>query len=280
MALENAIVLLDTNIFTRELDQSIWDALFARQIYITPGVYAEMLPWLKTPFCNKNIRNRVVAALKHQVNCARDGQEPPPFPEIQAGDIPKVEVLFLGDDFKGHGYEYYVKLLALRKVMGPAAANILTKRLGRSPTNDEFLGEVQNHLGRRGLFIAKKGQNAANFPNKFVDEELVVMAALTAILKGRETFIISRDPDVLEQYFKVLCLMKEHYRAMLVAEKYAANPEAITCPTFCTTTNGRVYITARACELGFGGTKGLQAAGAGGRTLLAGVSKAKVVRER
>ena len=38
----------------------------------------------------------------------------------------------------------------------------------------------------------------------------------------------------------------------------------LTCPTFCTKTNERVYITARACELGFGGTKGLQAAGAGG----------------
>src|SRR5271156_6604857 len=37
-----------------------------------------------------------------------------------------------------------------------------------------------------------------------------------------------------------------------------------TCPTFCTTTNERVYITARTCELGFGGTKGLQVAGAGG----------------
>lgn len=226
-ALENAIVLLDTNIFTRELDQSIWDALFTRQIYITPGVYREMLPWLKTPFCNKAIRDRVVAALKYQVNCGREGQEPPPFPEIPAGGIPKVEVLFLGDDFKAHGYEYYAKLLALRKVMGTVATNILTRRLGRSPTDDEFVGEVQNHLGRRGLFIAKKGQNAANSPNKFADEELVVMAALTAILKGRETFIISRDPDVLEQYFKVLCLMKEHYRAMLVADRYAANPEAM-----------------------------------------------------
>src|ERR1700682_1723883 len=226
-SLENAIVFLDTNIFTRELDQSIWDALFARQSYITPGVNREMLPWLKTPFCNKAIRDRVVAALKHQVNCGREGQEPPPFPEIPAWGIPKVEVLFLGDDFKAHGYEYYAKLLALRKVMGTVATNILTRKLGRSPTDDEFVGEVQNHLGRRGLFIAKKGQNAANSPNKFADEELVVMAALTAILKGRETFIISRAPDVLEQYFKVLCLMKEHYRAMLVADKYAANPEAM-----------------------------------------------------
>jgi hypothetical protein len=38
----------------------------------------------------------------------------------------------------------------------------------------------------------------------------------------------------------------------------------VTCPIFCTTTNERVYITARACELEFGATRGLQAAGAGG----------------
>ncbi len=38
----------------------------------------------------------------------------------------------------------------------------------------------------------------------------------------------------------------------------------VTSPSFCTTTNERVYITARACELEFGGTRGLQAAGAGG----------------
>jgi hypothetical protein len=37
----------------------------------------------------------------------------------------------------------------------------------------------------------------------------------------------------------------------------------LTSSSFCTTTSERVYITARACELELGGTKGLQAAGAG-----------------
>ena len=39
---------------------------------------------------------------------------------------------------------------------------------------------------------------------------------------------------------------------------------AVTSPSFCTSTNERVYLTARACELPFGATRGLQAAGAGG----------------
>jgi hypothetical protein len=37
---------------------------------------------------------------------------------------------------------------------------------------------------------------------------------------------VTRDPDVLEQYAKLRTLMKEHYRAMLMAERYAANPAA------------------------------------------------------
>jgi hypothetical protein len=103
----------------------------------------------------------------------------------------------------------------------------LTKQLGQSPTNNEFLAEVQSQVGERGFRIEVKGLEAANSPNMLTDEHLVVTAVLTAIMRGTEVFIVTRDADVLEQYFKVLCLMKEHYRAMLVAERYAANPEAM-----------------------------------------------------
>ena len=168
-----------------------------------------------------------MAAIKSQVNAACSSQESAPFQQLPSGDIPKIEVLFLNEDFTNHGYDYYLRLLALRKAMGQAAANILTRQLGQSPTKDQFLAEIQSHLGRRGFLIAKKGLEAANSPNKLTDEHLVVMAVLTAIMRGTEVFIVTRDPDVLEQYYKLLCLMKEHYRAMLVAERYAASPESM-----------------------------------------------------
>jgi hypothetical protein len=46
--------------------------------------------------------------------------------------------------------------------------------------------------------------------------------------------------------------------------KFEKPPEMLTSPSFCTSTNERVYITARACEFEFGATRELQAAGAGG----------------
>jgi hypothetical protein len=38
----------------------------------------------------------------------------------------------------------------------------------------------------------------------------------------------------------------------------------VTGPSFCTKLSERVYIKAPGCKIEFGGTKGLQAAGAGG----------------
>lgn len=224
-AMKDAVVFPDTSIFTTEmLDTSVWDALYTKRILITPGVWKELLPWLKTPFRNKAVRDRVFAAVQQQVNSG-PGRGPSIAQTFPSGDVPKIEVQFVDEEFAKHGYEYYYKLLALRKIIGPVVASVLTKKLGRAPTNDEFLAEVQSHLGPRGFLLAKKGLEAANSPNKLTDELLVVMAVLTAIVRGTEVIILTRDTDVLEQYFKLLCLMKEHYRAMLVAERYAANPE-------------------------------------------------------
>jgi hypothetical protein len=223
-SLQDAVFFLDTNVLTKQLEVAVWDALCTRRIMITPGVWKELLPWLKTPFCNKTIRDSVVAAIQKQVSQAGKTQDSTHLQPLPSLDIPKMEVLFLDEDFTAHGYEYYLKLLSLRKCMGPVAAAVLTKKLGRVPTHDEYLAEVQGNFGERGFRMAKKGSQAADSPNKLTDEQLVIMAALTAIMKGSEVFIVTRDADVLEQCFKLVCLMKEHYRAMLAAEQYAANP--------------------------------------------------------
>lgn len=226
-ALRDAVLFLDTNIFTTELDTAVWDAFCTKRILITPGVWKELLPWLKTPFRNRTIRDSVVAAIQNQVSSARSAGLRYPH-VLPSADIPKIEVLFDDEALKSHGYEHYFKLLVLRKLMGPIAASVLTKKFGRAPNHDEFLAEAQGRFGRRGFRVAKKGLQAANSPNKFTDEQLVVTAVLTAIIRGSEVFIMTRDADLLEQYYKVICLIKENYRAMLVAERYAACPSAMS----------------------------------------------------
>lgn len=216
-ALPDAVIVPDTNVFTRELDPLIWEAFRTKCILITPHVFKELQPWLRSPFHNKPIRNDVVAELKKKVAV----------PEGKRGrqrgviDIPLAEE---DATYEALGYQYYVKLLALRKLIGPLSLGVLNKQLGRKPTEQELSGFVQRQFGPRGLLLAKKGLEGSKSENVLTDENLVVFAILTAIRRGSEVFIVTRDAHVFEQYFKMLCLMKEHYRAMLVAERYAADP--------------------------------------------------------
>jgi hypothetical protein len=216
--LAGALFFLDTGIFTRELDPLVWVALAKKQVPIILDVARELLPWLQTPFCNRATRDSVLAALRQRCPSGREKHFPPSGFGLFAP----------GKEFADHGHEYYVKLLALRKMMGPLAVAVLSKRLGRSPTPEEFHAELQSHLGERGYLLAKKGLEAQNSPNKLTDERLVVTSMLTAIMTGRETVIMTRDPDVLEQYMKICTLMKEHYRATLTSELYASNPAAFS----------------------------------------------------
>ena len=188
-----------------------------RRIAVVPAVGRELLPWLENPFCNKTIRELVAAKMGHGSPANKADQ-----PRL----INNIELFSPGDAFIDHGYEYYVNLLALRKMMGPLATIALTKKLGRAPTQAEFHAEVQSQFGERGYLLARKGIEAQTSPNKLTDEHLVVTAALTAIMSGSEVVILTRDPDVLEQYAKLCTLMKEHYRAALAAELYAENPAA------------------------------------------------------
>lgn len=214
--LPDATFFPDTSIFTRDMDPAIWEALRRRRVIIVPRVGHELMPWLKDPFANKSIRNSVASAMKTGLGMGA---------EVTAA-TDAFELLVPGEEFGEHGYNYYLILLALRKMMGPVATAVLTKRLGRAPTQAEFHAEVQSQFGERGYLLAKKGLEAQSSPNKLTDEHLVVTATLSAILAGSEVVIVTRDPDVLEQYTKLCTLVKEHYRALLIAERYASNPSA------------------------------------------------------
>ena len=53
--------------------------------------------------------------------------------------------------------------------------------------------------------------------------------------------------------------------ARLAAGICGTESALVTCPRFCTSSDERVYITAKGCETLLGGGYGLPAAGAGGR---------------
>ena len=221
----DALIVPDTNVLTKHLDPVIWTAFRTKRILLTACVFRELKPWLASPFQNKSIRDDVVSGIMSYIDRARIGAPDSAAPT--AGGSIEVLTAERNDAYDSHGFRYYLDLLALRKIQGPVSRHILTKQLGREPTTDELAGLLQKQFGPRGLLLAQKGIAAAGSPNALTDENLVVIAALTAIMRGTEVFIVTRDTDVFEQHFKLMCLIKEHYRAMCAAELYAANPASL-----------------------------------------------------
>ena len=218
----DAVFFLDTSIFSTWKSGPLWDLFLSRQILIPPMVQRELLPWLKDPHQNQRIRDLVYTSVKRQLDLGKDAESATPSPVASSVLATLgVQVRFPNERYHQHGFEYYYRLLAVRKLMGPVIATALEREHGRPPTNDEFVAAVHSELGERGLQLAQKGREGMIATHPLADEQSVVMAMLTAILEGREVYVVTMDTDLPEQFGKLFLLIKEHYRAMLVAERYA-----------------------------------------------------------
>lgn len=133
-------------------------------------------------------------------------------------------------DCMAHGYDDYVKLLSLRKLLGVVAHRECTVQLGRAPTDSEFKQYLHKAHGPILAPIAFKGWQNHGKRNYLADEELVVTAVFTAIATGRETLILTRDTDVFEQFTKLLHLLSLDYLSFRFAEVRHHNPDE--CPMF------------------------------------------------
>lgn len=203
----NALLFCDTNFFSRSLDFAVWDAMLTRKLAIPPLIWSELRPWIRNPHYNQQVSQLVDHAYQH-------GHD-------------KVEFLQISDDYKSHGFEHYFALLSYRRRRGVELHEQLQAKLGRTPTDVEFKAECQAHCGDRGMKLAYKGWRDRTKENLFADEELVLLAVLTGILRGVDVAILSRDLDVEEQFMKLLGFFLHDYSAMLVAEKHASHPAAL-----------------------------------------------------
>jgi hypothetical protein len=81
-------------------------------------------------------------------------------------------------------------------------------------------------MGPRAYHLAKKGYEERQAQPRFTDEVLVCLAFVNAILTGRETVILTKDYDLLEQFYKLQWLLDTHYRAYLLAQRIRADERA------------------------------------------------------
>ena len=200
---QNALIFCDTSFFSKAIDFAVWDRLLARGLRITPMNLAELQPWLANPFANKQVRDLAADAL--------------------AGKNDKVEVVGITNENRDLGFDHYFSLLCYRKEWGVELFDQMRSRLGREPSEKEFNQECSAKGKERGFKLAYKGWKDRNKPNRFADEELVVLATQTAIRRTTDMVIFTRDTDLPEQFFKLAGFFQHDYNAMQVAERIHKN---------------------------------------------------------
>ncbi|BBO34458.1 hypothetical protein [Lacipirellula parvula] len=192
----------DTCFFSRKPPWYLVEACLASGICITPSMLAELKPWVAdTPF-----RELLWAAVRRE--------SAPGMVELLAPAY--VQSL--------PAYQHYLALLKYRKQVGELAVRLLEHKSKKEPTDAQIDAELQRRFGARGAELARKGWDERASPNRFVDEEFVVTATLTAIMLGREVPILTFDTDVHNQFAKLAHLICDDYRSMLVAEEFQRNP--------------------------------------------------------
>lgn len=212
---DNTIFFPDTNFFSKEMSRLVLKALLRKRIAITPMVLQEIQPWLATPHHNRWLRDIVLEALR------RRPQDP--ISQILEFDPAaswhdRIVFLDLTPHFLEFGYQYYFNLLSLRRLISLEIATEMSVRSGMQADRADVIRELQRRYGDRGFRLAKEALERSNSPTFLADEQLVVMAAISAICTGHSTALLTWDTAIQEQFVKLDHLLVEDFVAHRAAE--------------------------------------------------------------
>ncbi len=204
-AAKDVAFFCDNSIFDDRTPHEAWRSLFgsAADLFLTPRIAEEVRPWL---------------------------DRRPGHPVASALDDGRLDVLSAAEwsNEQQQAFIHYTNLLAMRKRTMSWGEIEFERRHGRSATEadaDEVRSLVQRATGERGFLFAKKGAEERRRTGRisFADEELVYTAVAHALHSGRQTIILTKDEDLLDQFYRLTSLIDTHYRSMLIAAVYEAN---------------------------------------------------------
>jgi len=198
---KSSAIFLDNNIWHLRLESDVWPALLATdaKVYVTPSVRLELEPWrIRHPNFNGSL-----AVTKGETLILLDLPEEGPNRVV---------------------FTYYVSLLRQRRDAFGFYSSRFKEIMGRDPSQEELVEGVQRLYGQRGLGLVRKGGQDSGSDKWFADEALVFSAAWHSLCTGEPAIVLTQDQDVLEQFYKLWWFLDTHYRGMLMAEEYAAEP--------------------------------------------------------
>jgi hypothetical protein len=202
-------IFLDTCFITgREINNELWDEILKCHPTIIDAVAIELKPWLHDPRKNKYF---------HSFVNDYSNETKTPIDSVSLQGLTSNQNII-------SAAHYYITLLALRKTVYADTAKYIRSISDRELSDNEIEKLVQKRVQDRGLTLAKKGQKDFGKINFATDECLLVVAFFHAVLTGKETIILTRDSDLLEQFYKLTYMIDTHYRCMYIANHLKDQP--------------------------------------------------------
>jgi hypothetical protein len=193
-------LFMDTSVVGRQIDYPLFDELLRvpQRLFLIKRVLDELLP-------------HFVSVRDHPLLKALKAKNPAVVlhPEPEGGSERFAALL------------YYMNLLARRREVLKVALARHAREHGAEPDDDQrasIVADIQSDFGERGILLCNKPISPT-----YTDETLVYLAVEHALRSGQPTIILTSDPDVEEQFFKLIELVTIHYYAMLIAREYRAN---------------------------------------------------------
>ncbi len=219
----------DTNVLTTAIQPGFWGIGQGRYLAFPEMTIAELSGWMTNPFHNAYLHSWFLRAVRlcqaepvTEGGCYRVAKV---LGTVSNTLVPFSLAIADKNSLKRFGYDYYVNLLSVRKRLGIAVARELQGKRGRAPTDAELKVHLNNRYHPRIASIALKGWKDQGKRNYLADEELVVTAALTAILSGTETLTLTWDTDVFDQFAKLMECLAADYACFRFSEVLYHNPD-------------------------------------------------------
>ena len=199
-AADDYALFVDSSVVGRQIDYPLFDELLRvpQRLFLIGRVFDELLPHFRS------VRD-------HPLLRALEAKNPAfvlhPEPDR--------------DSERFTTFVYYLNLLARRREVLKVALDRHARESGSEPDEKErarIVARIQRDFGERGMLLCKKPISPT-----YTDETLVYLAIEHALRSGQPTIILTADPDVEEQFLKLIELVTFHYYAMLIAREYHAN---------------------------------------------------------
>ena len=195
----------DNSIFDDRMPPDLYMSLVdsRAELRLTPRIEQELKPWL-------------------------DRRPSHPISDALSGGRLTLETAADWSDAEQQAFIHYTNILGFRKRLMGWGELEFEKRYRRKPAHSDSTvvrSIVQQTVRERGFMFAKKGaiERAKRGRLSFADEELVYTAVAYALRTGRQTIILTKDEDLIDQFYRLLYLIDTHYRSMLIAQRYLAD---------------------------------------------------------